>query len=162
MKPWRPYLKRIEHLMDVLLRGAEPRPFSGNGEIAGWIDKLPFVEIVLCNDLCDSLAATLKHGDISEKYQPYQPLFGGANIRWQAILRCGCALDFCAGRIEKRKDFDWNQDPEIIYRYLLVELWGRSALHWSRKAFSPPMNAGAAHAHSQLSNQFWRIDPTRN
>jgi hypothetical protein len=65
---------------------------------------------------------------------PHQ-IFAGTAIRWQMILRVECGLSFCRGRLLKRKDFDWDQPREAVYRWLLIDLWYRDAMFWASRSF---------------------------
>jgi hypothetical protein len=161
MKPWRPYWKALERLMDELLRTAEPPPFSHTDKIGEWIENLKFTELSLCDDECRQLSDDLPDGPIEE----YHSVFSGTDIHWQMILRCECALDFCRGRVEKRGEFDWSQESKVIYRWLLVEFWRRSAPYWASKLFGSNRRRTAWHRARftrELCYRFRGIDPTKN
>jgi hypothetical protein len=132
MKPWKPYLNGLNQIMDRLLHDAGPRPFAKMDRATGWIQSLKFVDMSLCDNECRWISEELiAHGDCSN----YHSIFNSDSIRWQAILRCGMALDFCRGRVGKRRQFDWSQKPEAIYKWLLVDYWRRDALYWANRKY---------------------------
>jgi hypothetical protein len=125
MKPWRPFWKNLDLVMDQLLRDAGTAPFKVV-DLDVWIAGLRFSELSICDDESDRVRDQLLEGNL----QNYHPIFD-QTIHWQLLTRCECALDFCRGRVEKRSEYDWNQDEKIIYHWLLVDFWRNTALHWA-------------------------------
>ena len=161
MKPWRPYGKGLDLLMSEFLASPEPPQFAGVHKIHEWISGLKFPELMITHDKCYQLAEALSSG----AFPGYHPTCINAGIRWQLILRCECALDFCRGRVGKRAAFNWDQDREAVYRGLLIEYWHRNALHWSAKLFGSS-TVQAATTQARLQTQFWcrfaGVDPAQN
>lgn len=134
MKPWRPYWKALEAAIEHLCTFQKPQPFRKTSEIHDWILTLKYVELSCCDNDCKRLIEHLMHDDLKS----FRSIFAGNSIHWQLILRCECALNFCQGRVEKRKDFDWNRPREEIFKFLLIDFWRSSALHWTTRVFPRP------------------------
>jgi len=162
VKPWRPYWKGLDLLMGELLRSAEPPPFSIE-KVGQWIENLKFDELSFCDSDCDGFIEDLANGSINSELVRCSSF--GVRNHWQLILRCECALDFCRGRVEKRNKFNWQQDPIIIYRWLLIEFWRRDALHWASKIHSSNEIRKVLRQRNFTSEFFYRFrdtDPTKN
>ena len=104
-------------------------------DVHEWIGSLTFVELY-CGD-CDAF-------DIALTYHRYPKMgfhstFGDNKHFTQLALRFECGLDFCKGRVGKRKEFDWTQGVENIYRFLLIDYWRNNALYWSHRNFPEPI-----------------------
>lgn len=132
VKPWRPYWKRLELLSVVLVRNIDTPPFDYWSGAYDWIAQRRFADIGDCDVVCNNLAQfDLPSGELMEFYQVIE----GKAHRWELVLRCECAIDFCRGIILYRKIFDWAQPPAQIYKWLLVDLWRGNALHWAYKTY---------------------------
>lgn len=146
MKPWRPFWKKIEFAQEELMHEAEPSPFSSLNQIEEWIQNLKFAELACGDSDADHLAELI----LNEKTDHFKYHLPTGESRWQLILRCECAINFCSGHLYNRKAFDWNQSPKIIYRWLLIELWRRDAVYWACKNFgSPKVRAVVRQFHLQ-------------
>jgi hypothetical protein len=163
MKPWRPYWKKLEFLQQELMNDAKPSPFSSLNEIDEWIQSLKFADLACADDNCDELIELL-HNEHTEHIKYHLP---NGDLRWQLILRCECAIDFCSGHLYDRKAFDWNQTQKMIYRWLLIDLWRREAAYWACKKFgSPKVRAVVRQLHLQKEiDKFFgkrNTNPTNN
>lgn len=162
MKPWRLYWRGLDCLMAALLRNAAPPPFSIE-KIGEWIENLKFAELSFCDSDCDDLSEDLANNTLVP--EKFAHSYWGTNNHWQLILRCECALDFCRGRVEKRKEFNWQQEPKTIYRWLLVEFWRRDALHWASKIHNPNKIRTLLRQRNFTTEFFYRFrgtDPSKN
>jgi glutathione S-transferase len=110
--------------------GAEAAPFKW-GKISYWVADLNFINLAAGDTDARNIVQYLTEGESGKPHI----LFGGNDHRWQLILRCSCALDFCQGHVEKRQTFDWSQPPQKVYEWLLIEFWRQGALHWAHKRF---------------------------
>jgi len=131
MKPWRPYWNRLNRIMDALVVEAGPPPFRFPDESGDWIKMLPYYQLSLCDT---DFRVWIEH-DLGRAEVVPRQLFEGAEMRWQMILRVDCAIAFCRGTCWQRKDYDWNQPEEVVYRWLLIDLWHRDALYWAGKQY---------------------------
>jgi hypothetical protein len=140
MKPWRPYWKTLERCIDVLLENVSDPPWGEVEKINTWISGLNYD--ALC--FCDMEITLFVHAhDTRTEHLPKNSLMGGGLIDWQMVLRMMCALSFCKGEILKRKEFDWSQPPEAVWKYLLVELWRANGRHWAIRRMGHDYQADA-------------------
>jgi hypothetical protein len=147
--------------MEELLSDSQTSPFSKLNEISQWIQNLKFAELSVCDDDCIELLDWLIDGNSSSR----EYLFGGKKTNWQLILRCQCALDFCKGYVEDRKNFNWQQDPKTIYRWLLIDYWRSGAVHWAFKMYGDPKTEARIrqfHFDRKVSHLFRKGDPSKN
>jgi hypothetical protein len=131
MKPWRPYWKQLERMIDGLATITHPAPFRTLSAAGEWIGQLTFRELQLADDLIRSWALMpetirdpVPHGATAE-----------AVLYWQMVLRADCGMTFCRGELWKRSEFDWTQPPEKVFHWLLIELWRRDAPFWASRQF---------------------------
>ena len=113
-----------------------PPPYGALENIHGWIRAVKFVDLLTGDSDVNILVRYL----VAENVIKYQPIFDDDDHLYQMAMRCACALDFCQGRVENRKKFDWTQPPEHIYTFLLIEFWRRTAMHWAGVSFPRPIN----------------------
>lgn len=126
MKQWTPYWKGLERAIKCIHNN---KAFEVDTQIPllEWIKDLKFLQISAANRDSLNIASWLAVKSISEELFLG---FGGEDHRFQLYLRCLRALDFCRGRVEKRKEFNWDRNAEGIYRELLIDDWMGGALHW--------------------------------
>jgi hypothetical protein len=111
------------------------------------------VELLIGDSSCGSLTDDLIYGRLNIVASVDR------DAAWQIIIRCNCAISFCAGRVGKRNDFNWNQETKTVYRYLLIDFFRSEALYWAHKMY------GSRTADSQLSvfkKKAFSGDPKRN
>ena len=147
MKPWHPYRKALNTLRNELLNDAGPAPFSLK-TLNQWMSNLRFPDVANTDFHCFGIAR-----DLADEIPLPSMKRHHNNTRWQLILRCQCALDFCRGLVEKRKDFDWDQNSEAVFKYLLFELWHQSAFHWCHVMYGSSQRS--ASPRSRLPREFW-------
>ena len=121
----------MEHLLSLT---KSPPPYGDLENIHGWIRSITFVDLLTG----DSDAGILVRYLLEDNVNQYHPIFAGDDHLYQMAMRCACALDFCQGKVDKRKDFDWAQPPKHIYEFLLIEFWRRTAMHWAWISFPQP------------------------
>jgi hypothetical protein len=155
MKPWRPYWKRLDGMIDELLKGAGPAPFRESRNVTKWIRALKFSDLSLCDD---DIRVWLMHPAEYAGAAP-NPLFEGIQFRWQLILRAECGIAFCRGTILDRRKFNWDQDPTKVYEWLLIEVWRREALYWANRQFSD--GNGFAHRNA-LRSDLLKLAPAQH
>jgi hypothetical protein len=156
VRPWKIYVKILEGALDEMRKHVGPAPFTEQ-TIATWMADLKFIPLASCDGDCKLAAEYLPQG-----LEHLMLRLGNAN--WQMILRFQCALDFCRGRVLKRKEFDWSQEPEKIYHWLLVMLWHENAFHWAAVMFGA-MAATTPQDARKLPQHILRrggVNPERN
>lgn len=124
MKPWRPFWLGLERAIERIHdnKGFDIDPSIPLSE---WIQELNFLQLAVANDECRCIATWL-----CEEKNEFAMSFAGEDHRFQLYLRCLRGLDFCRGRVGKRKEFDWEIEPIEIYKKLLTDDWMSGALHW--------------------------------
>lgn len=128
MKPWTPYWKTLEKQILTAANYLPPPPFDYPTGIAEWISKLTFLDLMRCDFLCAS------HGDTMVLDLTLKSLCAeDSGLAWQWVLRLHYGVDFCRGNIGKRKDYDWSQPAETVYRFLLIDLWRSDAIYWANR-----------------------------
>lgn len=131
-RPWKPYRKALEHALVLLAKELPPPPFESNICIGDWVASLTFTQLVAGDRECESLVPCICRGDVSS----FRCLCSDDEIQWQLVLRLECALSFCRGNVEDRSTFDWQQPKDAVCRWLLIDFWRTTALHWAWKTYS--------------------------
>lgn len=152
MKPWRPYWKHLDEIKGALLKDAGPTPFGVFSDSSSWIGKLPFTELTYCDEIIHGMIRNLKYGLGRIQDQS----FGSEATLWQMILRVECGLSFVRGDLWKRKDFDWSQPQEAVYKWLLIELWYCDAMRWASHTFGSNALVKARLAQD-IRSDLWQI-----
>jgi hypothetical protein len=153
VKPWRQYWKELEWVRQELSREVIDSPFKHDNEICDWILNLRYVDLRACDSTCKSVI-----GQIIRQHRNDKIFLAIEGVRWQLIVRCEFALDFCRGRVLKRSEFDWSKNSEAIYKFLLIELWYQDAVYWANRRFGQSetnklrREVFSKHPHSNLSN----------
>lgn len=124
-KPWKPYWKLLDAVLESLVAIAPPSPIQG--PVSEWIRGLRF-EDSFCVD--EALRFWLCSKNPGPNFNDYTTLNPSANVQWETILRFCCALDFIKGRWGKRKEFDFSRPPNEVLTDLLSTLWREDAFHW--------------------------------
>ena len=154
--PWTFYWRRLDRLNE-LISDVLPLPEYGSKDFCEWIGKFTFLELWTADYVCERLALDL----VQREALPADVDFGwhGVEIRWQMAFRFECAIDFCAGRVEKRKDFDWTQEPSKVFESLLINFWRRSAMYWASRKYGRNPESSLA---EMIERRFSTINPTHN
>ena len=155
MKPWRPYWKNLEKIENTLLEKANPTPFGNFVYAFEWIGKLPYTELVMCDDFVEAIIEGITLRNEFSDHNGLDP-----DMEWQLILRIDMGLSFCKGRHFKRKEFDWNQSPLKVYNWLLKGIWYRDAMYWASREFGSDA-LEKSRIEQNINSLFWQNSPPK-
>lgn len=152
MKPWRPYWKQFERVLDELVKGVAPTPFGEFINACQWISKLPFDEVSHCDFI---LRHWIEDLDNKPDSLPFL-MFDTPSLRWQLILRLECGLTFCRGDVGNRKEYNWDQNPALVYRWLLIDYWHLEAIYWAKRTYGSS-DSRRSKIESDLRSALWKL-----
>lgn len=128
MNPWHSYWGPLDKMAKALRRTAGPMPFPGTSNAMLFVKTLAFTDMMLSDHECRQMWE-----EILQAGKPPEMSIFPQQVQWQSILRCEFACDFCLGQWGRRRNFDWTQKPEAIYRSLLIDMWRSDALFWASR-----------------------------